>query len=552
MAREQMRRKTQREQVDLKQQSTELNVTRRYLQAGGYDKNVRAARALEDALGVGTRAYQGHVDRKNEEGRKSALAERGAGQDRRDDEKNAGYNRAWDELDAQFDYLEFESELDKELLEAGAGEWDEAQLQGYLSERMQSQFGGIENLGESAYAQLIAPKLLELETRKIGEHRQQVLEKLQQEKRVKTYTVYKGELVKARSADPSAQLDYAGLFDKTGKFFAGADKKVTFWESIYDIAYDLGDPTVITNVPLFINNIATGNDDPEFLKEQQAAIDRATNEALRRSNAKAAEQEAIDKESYRNLILDASIAAVRGEDISVFVPSLYANPFGSGEDIRALDSTRRSSLDELESRSWNPNTVTNSWSLTFDGKLSVQDIRQLHEDGYFGRGPQSTQLAEDMMRAADQVRARMEKDSDGSWSQWNGQLDRDFPKSGGGKIDTIDPKMGPINADAKRLYIELTTGPEAIPARDAYMRVRDQFDPVVERVKPGFNQKSPRAASAALGMSYTPDEVEAFTAGKMSAGEFLGPRSIDEAIIQLGNMSLSDEKLNELALLLTQ
>lgn len=552
MARPDQRRKTQREEVDLRNQNpTQLNVTRRYLQAGGYDKNVRAARALERAFGVGVEAVAAHKQEQNEAGRRQALGERAAGQDRKEDEKNAAYHRAWDELDADYDFLQFESELNKEMLELGAGEWDEPQLQQFLSEKMAGQFEGIDKLSDSAYAQLLAPKLLELETKIITDHREQVFQKLQQEKRVKTYTVYKSDLEKARELDPNAQLNYEGLFDKTGKFFAGADKKVTFWESIYDIAYDLGDPSVITNVPEMLNGIPTGNNDPAFVAEQQSAIDRATNEALRRDKAAAAAQEAIDKESYRTLMLDASIAAIKGEDVSVFAPMLYANPFGKGEDMRSLESTRRSSIDENESRSWNPNTVAATWAGVFNGQVSVDALREMHFEGYFGRGPQSTQLAEDMMRAADTVRARLERDTDGTFSQWNSQIDRDFPKSGGGPIDMIDPMLGPVNAEAKRLYIEMTTQ-QGMSPREAYMKVREQFDPVVDRIQPGMGRSSQSSRAAALGITYSTQEVDSFLSNKMSVAEFVGPRSQEEVLTQIGNMNLPEDKLNELALKLTQ
>jgi hypothetical protein len=98
------KRATVREEVSLaEQRPVQLRSSKRFFSGRGNDQAVRQARALAGAFETGTQFFSEEIDRRNIKGQERAVGGRAAGQERDVEDKNQGYNRAWDEMDAEAD-----------------------------------------------------------------------------------------------------------------------------------------------------------------------------------------------------------------------------------------------------------------------------------------------------------------------------------------------------------------------------------------------------------------------------------------------------------------
>lgn len=474
-------------QVNTSLQPVALQQGNRGFQVGVSDRNVRAAQALQNAFTQGTQAFTNIQTQRNEEGRQQAVVERASGAaGPAEDNRQAGYLRAWDELDANFDFNAAQAEIPELLRGADWENLPEDQVVATINDYMNEQFGGLDP--ESPYAQTMAPKLLELEGRLITEHRTMQVEKIQAEQRSKIYSTTEADLMAARAADPDAGLDYSTLFNQTGTFFDGSAKKGVFLETIYNLAIENGDPSLIENMPEMINGVPTGSKDPEMLKQQRAAINSATSVAV--SRAKAADDAA--KAADKSRIMDDQMAIVdavaAGQDPELIIESIRNNPEASFADITAAVNFGRSTLDENESQSPNLPGMDALWAGIYSGTATMTDVINAKVDGILGNGPQATAQFQTMLSTAQRMQSAGESDNSSAVGAFRTSLLNRFNPQMAGPMAAVDPTMMHIRNQAADMYNDLVLIQGTDPA-EANVMVREKFEPLADQASADYESR---------------------------------------------------------------
>lgn len=479
MARPNQRRKTQVQQVDTSgTQAPALQVAGRSLNVGGFDRNVKAARALEQAFSTGSKFVAQEQTRRNADGRTQAITERGTGATQDEDNKQAGYMRAWDELDAEFDFNLMKQELPEQLRGFDAESKSEEEVQDFISTYMRDQVGGIESQGDSAYAEFLGPKLLELETSIISEHRQVQLDGIREEQRSKVYSTARDALVSARQVDPASTVDYNTLFVRTGEFFDGKEKKSVFWESLYDLAIETGDSSIIDNVPKNINGVPTGINDPALLDSHRAASASADGVAARNLKVQDAEIKQTNVDAVFSTQLQIVEMAERGEDTSALVESLRANPESTFSDWTAAQNFGTSLRDDAESRSADLNVTAELWTRIHSGTASPTDVMTALEDGALGAGEGSVNEYRLMLST---INANKETDVKGqgpATGAFRSELNDRYNPATQGMMAALDSSMLHIRNSAMQAYNQKVLV-EGLDPAVAAQQVKEQFDPLV-------------------------------------------------------------------------
>ena len=321
------RRRTERQRVDLQaQRPVQLQPDRRFLQPGGSDKSVRAARALEEAFRPLSQGYLAYKEDKNAEARSRAMTENAAGGSRNPDDKDNAYNRQWDILDAEYDYHKLAQALPNLLTEAGWEGMPEKDVQGLLTQTMEGLFKGVENMPESAYAQYLAPRLLDLEIKTLTKHRELVLQNTKNEQRQQSAETFDAdynsrymEWQEGGALGLPPLPDYQSLFTRTGTFLDGTEKKEAFWETIFDTAIRREDPSIIQNVPEYLVG-TNGQLIPTGRREMAKEIRMAEYQAETRAAAKAERQARAEEKQLRQ-VREATNSAISAEIYEMVDPS---------------------------------------------------------------------------------------------------------------------------------------------------------------------------------------------------------------------------------------
>jgi hypothetical protein len=545
-------RKTQRTEVaEVSSSAPRIAEHTRYINARGNRNGVAAARALQDAFAVGQRIAQDEMIKRNDEGVDRAIAARATGEERDAADDNFGYNKAWDQLDAEYDFNAIQKELPELLRGFNAEERSEAEVQQFITSYFQEQFGGLENLTDSEYAKALAPALLELETNLIAEHRDQQIAAVQEEQRTKIFANAEADFQK------TGELDYQKLFDQTGTFFEGADKKVVLWESIYEIAVQNGRPDLIENVPPQINGIPTGIDDPLKQAEHQQHIAAATNVAGNKLEAEEAALEAANENRVANiqmLIVDKMFAGQDATEelyqLSRLLPEAGGPTFSEYKSVEAFINGTE---DRNERNSPSESAVAHLWNGIYTGEAGLSDIFDARVNGYLGSGNTANALMKSMMAA---VPADSSGSGGGAFSPaaqagaYRTSLNDRYNPQRQGPMGPLDGTLSVIRNEAITEYNNLLQ--EGVEPRLAFEQVSEKFDVSVDRLKPeslsDTGSQSQSATAQSLGLTINPQRAKAFGAGEMSLEEFTSGRSIYEVVLQLQNTEgLSPEDLDAIA-----
>lgn len=498
MARPTQRRKTVREQPA--QQGVAppaLQQNRRYFVAGGHDEGMRTARALENAFQVGTEFASDELDRRNEEGAKRALGERAKGVARDVDDENKGYMDTWDTITAEFDYNYATKELPEMLRGANWERMDEEQVQGFISEYMSGQFDKIQDMADSKYAQFLAPKLLELETELLGQHRDMVLENVREENRTMIVSNARVALQDARKVDPTALPNYDKLFKETGRMFDGAEKKVVFWETVYDLAIKAGDPSIIESVPVKVGDILTGIEDSKMLDSHRAAIKQAEGVQTARLKQKEDEQEAEYENRRFDLQMQIVEQARQGQPVDGLIDQLAAVPGAEFSEVSAATNFGQGQFANRETMSPNDNAIAGLWVKIHSGEASLSDLINAYNMDTFGTGKQAGDQLHKMANAIDAIRKAKSSGGGAEVTRYQSMINKNYNAQLEGPLGRFDQTMQAINVKANEKYLEYVNQ-DGLDPFVAYRRVTEEFDPMVTTNTP--DGRSVRDHSREMGL----------------------------------------------------
>lgn len=482
MPRQTTRAKTVREEAPLigNIPTPQLTAGRRFFSSQGSDRATREARALATAFDVGTDFISSQVDRNNRLGVERAVTSRGAGEDRDTEDQNAGFNIAWDELDAEADLNLIKKQLPQLLEEKDAENLSEKMVQAIITDAMKEMFEGIEP--QSAYGAALAPGLLELEQVLLDVHRDQQLEKQQVEYRSKININLKARFQASVTTDnPNGTFPYEYLAEQTNTFFDGSNKKVAYWETIWDFAIRNGRPDIITGTPSrFPNQDPTGIDDPNMAPQHRAAIKSATVTAANIAKVKSDAHDAFLDDLRFDAQYAIYLARKDGMDVTPLLLQLKNIPGTEFSDIQSAKGFGDSQLDETESRSPDLSITSPLWRRIHTGQAGIEDIYVAWQNGVLGGGPQSEKLLDAMMSTARNVRSARARLGTSEVGVWRSTLNKRYNAQLGGLLTAINPVMHRINLDANAFYTDLV-GSGTDPAT-AYNRTSDRFDPLVKNL----------------------------------------------------------------------
>ena len=441
MSRETSRRAKIRSEATLgEDRSVQLQSSKRFFSSQGSDRASREAKALTNAFGAGVDLANTLTEKGIEDGRREAVTGRGAGEQRAEDNKNQGYNTAWDQMDAEADLNLAKKELPEVLRGASAEDLSEAEVQGLITDYMQGMFEGV--TPDSAYGSIMAPGLLALEQGLLDTHRDQQIEKIQMDQRstMMDNVQNRFEASADRRADNSVipgteKFDYEYLGAQTNTFFDGTDKRTVYWESIYDFAIRNGRPDIIRNVPKrFASGDPTGIDDPNIQDEHRAAEAAA----LRMQEKKATDEQTAAASRRAALRadgqLDLLIGIMDGIDPTATALEFAQNGIIKPEDVTASISAFRTMRDDRAQHGFDPNQIailqTQSALDSSHPSLEPNSLLQAFANGIFGPpdSPEAKtafrQMLQDVQGAKDR---RSRVNADPRKKTWVNRFDESFP-----------------------------------------------------------------------------------------------------------------------------
>lgn len=551
MAREQQRKTTRVEVKDAQLSPPRIEEHTRYINARGGRNGVRAAEALQDAFKVGQKIAEDQMRQKNTEGVNRAIAARAAGTERDVDDENFGYNKAWDQLDAEYDYNLMEKELPEILRGMDAENQPEADVQATITQYFEDNLKGIDLEGDDEYAKFLAPRLVELETKLIAEHRDAVIGQVREDQRTKIFANAQADFVK------NGTLDYQKLFDQTGTFFEGSDKKVVMWETIYDTAIEAGRPDLIEDVPDTINGIPSGINDPALQDQHRAAVSAAHSVAARKLAAKEAEQKANYEQQVKDTQLLMVEKYINGENVDDLVESLRVNPEAKFSDVTAAINFAQTEITYDEDISPQRDAQAALWGEIHRGNVSITDVLEAHNNGLNGFGKQAhTELRAQLSAvvAAEKAKAAASQgESIGPQiTAYRGQVTAAYNPQMQGALGPLDHTVNVLRNEAVSEYDRLVYD-QGMPPREAMLQVREQFDAAYDRLKPdalsAAGSRSQSTNASAMGLTVSVADARRFANGEMELEAFAGTRSVDELILQIQNIAddLSQEELEAIA-----
>lgn len=478
MARETQRRKVGRTEVALQSRDApRIQEQRRFFSAQGNDSAVRQARALENAFGVLTEAFDKKVDRDNTKGQERAAEQAGAGGSRDPNDKNFAYHRQWDLLDDERSLQAAGKELPDLLSQADAENLTEIQRQELISGYMKAQFDGIDLENEDHT--FLAKGLLALETELVAHYRDSDLERIKEGQRSETFAAERENYARMKADGLQPQVRYDVLMERTNTFFDGPEKRIAYREMIYDLAIENGDPSIIVNEPeKFPDGSQTGKNDPGEQKTRRAAIQAAT---VRQANMVAAQQAEVDarNDDLRfNVQMEIYKRREAGYDVSDQIELLSTIPGTELSDITTAKNFGDSQLDEGDSRSANLPFTTGLWRRIYEGSASMTDVMQANEFGLMGSGPQAKEETRKMMAQIEAVRKSKESLSTQDDTQWRSQINKRFNPQLGGLLAEINPLMNRVNIDANATYIDLRA--QGLPPAEAANKVYEKYDAIAK------------------------------------------------------------------------
>lgn len=341
MSREQTERSVRRDR-QAETRPVQLQSSRRFFTSRGDNTSVRTARALTEALGVGVGLYEDQLRTANDEGAARAANEAAQGQARSEDDENAGYNRTFDRIEAVNDLMVFSQELPG-ILENGA--WldkSEADVQEMIDTYFQGQLAGINP--QSEYGQRVAEGILKQNQELLATHRKHKFEEARQEKRL---MIYNAALEHAKVND--GDVDHETLMSDLETLVPGPGGRMTYLESVGDIAEEMAMPEIIDTIPeRFPNGDPTGVNDPNL----KPVFDtyRAKAQAARDARLKAAEEKyKADNQTRRAAQHSELTQRATSGDYSVLPEIIAGGEDGPNGEPRLLSRAQQKTLfDQLQ------------------------------------------------------------------------------------------------------------------------------------------------------------------------------------------------------------
>ena len=488
MARPNQRGVTQREVQSNDRRPVQLNQNRRFFTSGGFQDGVRAARALENAFQTGVKFAGETLDEANADGSREAAANRAAGMDRDAARRNKGYNDAWDQLDAEYDFNLFKKEMSEVLRGADWESRSEAEVQELINTQARGFFDGAENLGDSAYAQYIAPRLLEAETEIIGQHRDMAIAAIQEEQVSKVVANAETYI-----ESNNGEYDDETVFDRTGTFLDGPRRKDQYWKIKYYLAEKYGDPAIIEGTPDDYNGIPTGINDPDRLAAHQNAI----NSAYSVQNSESQKASAAAENARKAAIFDVQTSIIdrrlAGRSVDEQLQQLK-DLDASFSDYSTAESFARSYRNDAEAQSPQEDAVAQLWLDIYDGKAGATAITEAYNAGQLGFGEASTGLLKSMRAQVQTLRSGAESESSRAVGTFRTEITGRYNPATEGMLKGLDTAMLHIRTQAVAEYNELVyeQGTDPLQAR---RQVFEKFDPLVTERVPNADSQSVFAAT---------------------------------------------------------
>ena len=296
-----------------------LPQSRRFFSASGGSGGERTAAALIDALGIGMEAYVDKLGRDNVEGAGVAINEAAKGGDRKADNKNKGYNDAFDQVEAANDLAMFARELPELLASEGWSDLSEDEAQERIDTYYSGQLAGINP--DSLYGKIVAEGILKQNSQLLDVHSKVQAEKAQQERRIMVDNELRSDY------ELNGEIDHAKLMDRLHKLVPGPGGRMTYLDSAFDLAEDMGAPEIIDSIPeLFPSGDPTGITDPNM--EQLFDTARSKAVAVKTARKKAAD----DKFEMDN---QTTLAQMHARDFDM----------AAANDARVLDNIAEGGMD---------------------------------------------------------------------------------------------------------------------------------------------------------------------------------------------------------------
>lgn len=319
----------------------QLSESRRFFTAQGNTSGIRGARALQAFIGIGVEAQVGVLERRNLRGSQQALGEAAAGGERDEDIKNKGYNEAFDEVEATNDLAQFAKELPEMLEKEGWLDLSPEDAQERIDAYYSNQLKGINS--ESVYGQIVAKGILKQNEELLARHSDVQLAKGQQERRIMVSEATRSEY------EETGTLDHEKLMKRLKELVPGPGGRLTYIESVIDLAEEFGDPSIILSIPdTFPGGDPTGVTDVNFkndvidpgLTKAQAKKDRNEKDAEDQFNA--------DFQTERAAMHSSLTTAAKAGDAGVIADIVAGGEDGPNGEPRLLSRPQQKTLfDQL-------------------------------------------------------------------------------------------------------------------------------------------------------------------------------------------------------------
>jgi hypothetical protein len=518
----QTKRATEREEVALDEaRPVQLRSSKRFFSAQGSDRATRQARALSEAFGVGVKFFGEELDRRNIAGSERAVGAKGAGEERDVTEKNLGYNKAWDELDAESDINRMKKELPEILRGADWENRDEAEVQSLVSDYMKEQFEGVDPTG--FYGQKLAPAMLAVEAETLATHKDMVLERIQEGQRTQIFEHLKERFAAStlNPETPDGAFDYDYLAEQTNIFFDGADKRVVYWESLYDFAIEQGRPDIITDSPeRFANGDPTGINDPLMQDEHRAAINAASTQAAKQAKAEQDAAEAANEAYNEELKWTIHDKHLRGESTAAELEQLRQRAeagLSEFNDYSSVKSFTDGQVAEFEERSPNYRYSSALWADIFGGRAGFSDIYEARDQGLLGYGKTADDLMARMMGTVQRIAPKKNTMTSPEVTQYRSVINKNYDPARNGPAEPFDQSLHQINVMANLEFTQrLLDGDDPT---EAFQEIINKYDALKERIGTQVDIEGKTGSEFAREFVFTEQAIQDIVKGKTTYRE---------------------------------
>jgi hypothetical protein len=516
------KRATQREDVTLaEQRPVKLQASKRFFTAGGSDQAVRQARALSDAFGTGLKFIGEELDRRNIKGQERALGTAAAGGERDVEDKNQGYNRAWDEMDAEADVNFMKADLPEVLRGADWENLEEGAVAGIISDYMKEQYEGIDPA--SWYGQKLAPAMLAIEAETLATHRDMVVERIQEEQRTTIFSNLKSrfETSKLNPETPDGAFDYNYLAEQTNIFFDGAAKMDAYWETMYQFAIENGQPELIKNTPeRFPSGDPTGINDPIRQDDHRAALNAATTQAGKIAAAELEQIEAAQSAYVESLKWTIHDKEMRGESSATEVEELRGlaqRGIAEFNDYSSAKSFVDGQISEFEERSPNYRYSSALWADIFGGQAGFSDIYEARDQGLLGFGKTADDLMARMMGTVQRISPKKDVMTRPEVTQFRSVINKNYDPARNGPAEPFDQSLHQINVMANLEYTQRMLDGEAPEA--AFEAVINKYDSLKENMGTQVDIEGKTGSEFAREFVFTEQAMQDIVKGKVTYRE---------------------------------